>query len=39
MRQWYRPRDLLPGGVEALIDESSTIAQTVEFILAKADLL
>lgn len=38
LRNWYRSRDLLPGGSEAVIDEHSTIDQTVNLIMAHADL-
>ncbi|MFW6641424.1 kinase [Nocardiopsis algeriensis] len=33
MREWWRPRDLLPGGAETVIDEHSSIAQAVARIL------
>ncbi|MFF4668039.1 hypothetical protein [Streptomyces sp. NPDC001282] len=33
LRDWYRPRDLLSGGVETVIDADSTLAATVERIM------
>lgn len=33
LRDWWRPRDLLPGGVEEIIDEHSTVEDTVARIL------
>jgi hypothetical protein len=38
MRDWYRDRDLLPGGVEQVIDASSSLDQTVRLIMADAGL-
>ncbi|USY17984.1 AAA family ATPase [Nocardiopsis exhalans] len=29
LRDWWRPRDLLPGGVEEIVDEHSTVEDTV----------
>lgn len=33
LREWYRPRDLLPGGIETVIGADSTLHETVERIL------
>lgn len=33
LREWYRERDLLPGGVETVIGADSTLAATVELIM------
>jgi hypothetical protein len=30
LRNWYRPLDLLPGGVETVIGADSSLAATVE---------
>jgi predicted kinase len=38
MREWYRPRDLLATVRERVIPETSTLAQTLEIILADARL-
>ncbi len=39
MRSWYRPRDLLATIQERVIGETSTLRQTVDLILADAELL
>jgi hypothetical protein len=39
LRAWYRDRDLLPGGVEHVIDASSSLDQTVGRIMADAGLV
>lgn len=39
MRAWWRPRDLLPGGVETVIDEHSSLDQSLEHILTDSGLL
>lgn len=39
MRQWYLGQDLLPEVKETIIDESSTLSETVGLILQDADLL
>ncbi|MDE3722850.1 AAA family ATPase [Nocardiopsis sp. N85] len=33
MRRWWRPRDLLPGGVEEIIDEHNSVEQSMTRIL------
>ncbi|NKZ00550.1 kinase [Nocardiopsis alborubida] len=38
MRAWWRPRDLLPGGAETVIDEHSTLEQSLERVLADCGL-
>ncbi|WP_077063151.1 kinase [Streptomyces sp. MP131-18] len=38
MRDWYRPLDLLPGGVETVVAESSALADTVDRVLREAGL-
>lgn len=38
MRPWYRHRDLLPGGAEAVIGQDSPLADTVERILRETGL-
>ncbi len=37
MRDWYRPLDLLPGGVETIVPESSALADTVDRVLREAE--
>ncbi|MFI7642360.1 AAA family ATPase [Nonomuraea sp. NPDC049400] len=39
MRQWYLEQDILPDATEAIIDESSTLAETVGLILRDTGLL
>ncbi|MFF4180657.1 kinase [Streptomyces sp. NPDC001750] len=38
LREWYRPRDLLPGGVETVIGADSTLAASVERIMRDTGL-
>ncbi|MGW5618268.1 AAA family ATPase [Streptomyces sp. NPDC003877] len=38
LRDWYRPCDLLPGGVETVIDAGSTLAESVERIMRDTGL-
>ncbi|MFE2410108.1 kinase [Kitasatospora sp. NPDC059408] len=38
MAEWYRPRDLLPGGVERVVPQHSTLDTTVTRILADTAL-
>ncbi|MFE0134442.1 kinase [Streptomyces sp. NPDC059037] len=38
LRDWYRERDLLPGGVETVIDGSSTLDDTVKRIMGETGL-
>ncbi|MER6693506.1 AAA family ATPase [Streptomyces minutiscleroticus] len=38
LREWYRPRDLLPGGIETVIGADSTLHETVERILLDTGL-
>ncbi|WP_188193194.1 hypothetical protein [Nonomuraea sp. SYSU D8015] len=39
MRQWYVRRDVLPGGRETLVGETSTLDETVRLILRDTRLL
>ncbi len=39
MRGWYRPRDFLTSIRERVIEETSTLAQTIDLILAETALL
>lgn len=38
LREWYRPRDLLPGGVETVLSADSTLADTVERVMRESGL-
>ncbi|MFC5637854.1 AAA family ATPase [Streptomyces bullii] len=38
MRAWYRERDLLPGGIETVIDADSTLLETVDRIMLESGL-
>lgn len=38
LRDWYRPMDLLPGGGETVVPASSTLAETVDRVLADSGL-
>ncbi|MFF8670121.1 AAA family ATPase [Streptomyces sp. NPDC015242] len=38
LRDWYRPRDLLPGGAEAVIGADSTLHRTVDRIMRDTGL-
>ncbi|MER7792390.1 AAA family ATPase [Streptomyces sp. NPDC097640] len=38
LRSWYRERDLLPGGVETVIDAADTLAGTVDRIMLETGL-
>jgi hypothetical protein len=38
LRDWYRPRDLLPGGVETVIGADSTLRETVDRIMRDTGL-
>ncbi|WP_234334026.1 AAA family ATPase [Streptomyces viridochromogenes] len=38
LREWYRERDLLPSGIEAVIDADSTLDDTVKHILRDTGL-
>ncbi|CBG67560.1 kinase [Streptomyces sp. LBUM 1478] len=38
LREWYRPGDLLPGGVETVIGVDSTLQETVDRIMAETGL-
>ncbi|MFD6023755.1 AAA family ATPase [Streptomyces griseoluteus] len=38
LRDWYRERDLLPGGLETVIDASSTLADSVTRIMRESGL-
>ncbi|MEV5508171.1 hypothetical protein [Streptomyces orinoci] len=38
MRSWYRPHDLLPGGVETVIPADSSLAETVERVMRESGL-
>lgn len=39
LRDWYRERDLLPGGVETVIGVDSSLAETVDRIMLESGLL
>ncbi|GGT04887.1 hypothetical protein GCM10010156_73330 [Planobispora rosea] len=39
MRQWYRERDLLPGGWETIIGQDSSLEVTVQRVLGDSGLL
>lgn len=39
LREWYRSRDLLASVPERIIDESSSLQQTVDTIMREADLI
>ncbi|MDX3821253.1 kinase [Streptomyces sp. AK08-01A] len=39
LRDWYRERDLLPGGVETVIGADSSLAETVDRIMVETGLL
>ncbi|MDP5315789.1 AAA family ATPase [Streptomyces poriferorum] len=38
LREWYRPLDLLPDGIETVIDADSSLADTVDRIMHDTDL-
>ncbi|MFF9360205.1 P-loop NTPase family protein [Streptomyces griseoluteus] len=38
LRDWYRERDLLPGGLETVIDASSALAESVTRIMRESGL-
>ncbi|MFF4822727.1 phosphotransferase-like protein [Streptomyces sp. NPDC001212] len=38
LRDWYRERDLLPSGIETVIDAGSTLSETVERIMHETGL-
>ncbi|WP_369795004.1 AAA family ATPase [Kitasatospora sp. NRRL B-11411] len=38
LREWYRERDLLPGGIETVVGADSTLAATVELIMRDTGL-
>ncbi|MET7737343.1 hypothetical protein ABZT02_39375 [Streptomyces sp. NPDC005402] len=38
LREWYRERDLLPSGIEAVIEAGSTLDDTVKHILRDTSL-
>ncbi|MFF7381954.1 AAA family ATPase [Streptomyces griseoluteus] len=38
LRDWYRERDLLPGGLESVVDASSALADTVTRIMRESGL-
>ena len=38
LRQWWRPRDLLPNGVEKIIDQHSSLEQSVTRVLSDSGL-
>ncbi|MEU3854960.1 AAA family ATPase [Streptomyces sp. NPDC029554] len=38
LRDWYRPRDLLPGGMETVIGADSTLTRTVDRIMLDSGL-
>ena len=38
LRDWYRERDLLPAGIETVIDATSTLSETVDRIMRETGL-
>lgn len=38
LRDWYRPRDLLPGGIETVIGAGSALHETVDRIMLDTGL-
>lgn len=38
LREWYRPRDLLPGGVETVLGADSALTDTVERVMFESGL-
>jgi len=38
LREWYRPLDVLPGGVETVIPAASPLEETVEQVLRESGL-
>ena len=38
LREWYRPRDLLPGGIETLIGADTTLPETVDRVMTDTGL-
>jgi hypothetical protein len=38
LREWYRPLDVLPGGVETVVPATSPLAATVERVLRESGL-
>jgi hypothetical protein len=38
LREWYRPLDLLPGGVETVIPASSTLDETIDQVMGVSGL-
>ena len=38
MSQWYREKDLLPGGIEAIIPADSSLENTVQRIMRDTEL-
>ncbi|MFG2407621.1 hypothetical protein ACGFR8_25460 [Streptomyces brevispora] len=38
LRDWYRPRDLLPGGAESLIGAADSLAGTTDRIMTETGL-
>ncbi|MBO8202695.1 hypothetical protein JW613_31125 [Streptomyces smyrnaeus] len=38
LRDWYRPRDLLPGGIETVFDAGSSLPETVDRIMLDSGL-
>ncbi|MFJ8188133.1 hypothetical protein [Streptomyces sp. NPDC096105] len=39
LRDWYRERDLLPGGLESVIGADSTLADTTDRVLHDTGLI
>ncbi|UXY40022.1 kinase [Streptomyces albidocamelliae] len=38
LREWYRPRDVLPGGVETVIGADSTLTATIDRVMTETGL-
>jgi chloramphenicol 3-O-phosphotransferase len=38
LREWYRPLDVLPGGVETVVPAASPLEETVERVLRESGL-
>ncbi|MFF0739359.1 kinase [Streptomyces sp. NPDC004111] len=38
LREWYRPRDLLPGGAETVVPAASSLRETVDRVLYESGL-
>ena len=38
LREWYRPRDLLPGGIETMIPATSSLAEMIDQVMHESGL-